>query len=82
MSEYGGVALQEGQGWGYGEKVNSVQEMLTRLKGLTDTITKLPMFSGYCLTQLTDVEQEVNGLLTPQRKPKASLPDLFAIYGK
>jgi len=82
MSEYGGVALQEGQGWGYGEKVNSVQEMLIRLKGLTDAITKLPMFSGYCLTQLTDVEQEVNGLFTPQRKPKASLTDLFAIYGK
>lgn len=82
MSEYGGVALQEGQGWGYGEKVNSIQEMLTRLQGLTDAITKLPMFSGYCLTQLTDVEQEVNGLLTPQRKPKAALVDLLAIYGK
>jgi hypothetical protein len=26
---------------------------------------------GFCYTQLTDIEQEVNGLLTYDRKPKA-----------
>jgi hypothetical protein len=26
--------------------------------------------AGFCYTQLTDVEQEVNGLLTFDRKPK------------
>lgn len=25
---------------------------------------------GYCYTQLTDVMQEINGLLTPERNPK------------
>lgn len=29
--------------------------------------------SGYCYTQLTDVEQEMNGLLTYDRKPKCDL---------
>ena len=28
---------------------------------------------GFCYTQLTDVEQEVNGLLTYDRRPKADL---------
>ena len=28
---------------------------------------------GFCYTQLTDVEQEINGLLTYDRKPKCDL---------
>ena len=28
---------------------------------------------GFCYTQLTDVEQEINGLLTYDRRPKADL---------
>ncbi len=28
---------------------------------------------GFCYTQLTDVEQEINGLLTHDRHPKADL---------
>jgi hypothetical protein len=28
---------------------------------------------GFCYTQLTDVEQEVNGLLTKDRKPKCDI---------
>ena len=28
---------------------------------------------GFCYTQLTDIEQEVNGLLTYDRKPKVDL---------
>jgi hypothetical protein len=33
-------------------------------------IAKIPAFAGLCYTQLTDVEQEINGLLTYDRKPK------------
>jgi hypothetical protein len=28
---------------------------------------------GYCYTQLTDVEQEINGILTYDRQPKCDL---------
>ena len=28
---------------------------------------------GFCYTQITDVEQEINGLLTYDRKPKVDL---------
>ena len=30
----------------------------------------MPRIIGVCYTQLTDVEQEINGLLTYDRKPK------------
>jgi len=34
---------------------------------------------GYCYTQLTDVEQEINGLLTYDRKPKCDLSKIKEI---
>jgi len=33
-------------------------------------LAKLPRIMGICYTQLTDVEQEVNGLMTYDRKMK------------
>jgi len=36
-------------------------------------LTESPVLQGFCYTQLTDVEQETNGLLTEQRLPKADL---------
>ena len=38
-------------------------------RAFTTGIAKLP-FAGICYTQLTDVEQEINGLMTYDRKPK------------
>ena len=37
-------------------------------------------FCGYCYTQLTDVMQEVNGLLTMDREPKLPLETLYKIF--
>ena len=37
-------------------------------------------FQVYCYTQLTDVQQEVNGLLTAERKPKAGVQKLKKIF--
>ena len=34
---------------------------------------------GYCYTQLTDVEQEINGLVTYDRKPKCNLAEIKKI---
>ena len=33
-------------------------------------IASLKFLAGFCYTQLTDIEQETNGLLTYDRKPK------------
>lgn len=37
---------------------------------LTDALLENPAVAGFCYTQLTDVEQEINGLLTCDRGPK------------
>lgn len=36
--------------------------------------------SGYCYTQLTDVQQEVNGLLTIDRRPKVPIEKINKIF--
>jgi hypothetical protein len=79
FSEYGGVAFQKDSGWGYGAKVLSKEAFKTRLLGLTKAIKNIPDIQGYCLTQTTDVEQETNGVLTPNRKYKLSKEDMLDI---
>ena len=37
------------------------------------------MVQGFCYTQLSDVQQEQNGLLTFDRKPKADCETIRAI---
>ena len=72
VSEYGGIwwSDTDKDGWGYGERVKSREEFLTRYKGLTEPLLGNPDHCGFCYTQLTDVEQEQNGLYTYDRKPK------------
>ncbi len=72
VSEYGGVwwSDTDKDGWGYGERVKSRQEFLARYRGLTETLLGNPDHFAFCYTQLTDVEQEQNGLYTYDRKPK------------
>jgi hypothetical protein len=52
---------------------------IARLRGLYEAIGGIPAFAGLCYTQLTDVEQEVNGLLTYDRKPKFDVKEIKAI---
>jgi hypothetical protein len=42
-------------------------------------IASLPFVSGFCYTQLTDVEQEINGLLTWDRRPKVPIEAIAQI---
>lgn len=72
VSEYGGIrwAPSDAAGWGYGQAPLSEQEFLNRFKGLTEVLLFHPRMGALCYTQLTDVEQELNGLYTYDRKPK------------
>ncbi len=72
MSEYGGIALDSDKGWGYGKQVATEEELFLRFADLTETIKKIDYLSGYCYTQLTDVQQEINGLLDENHKDKFS----------
>ncbi len=77
ISEYGGIKWDvEGQiedSWGYGDGPKTEEEYIARYKGLTDVLLDNPHMFGFCYTQLYDVEQEVNGLYTYDRKPKMDM---------
>ena len=85
VSEYGGIKWvkgSDGTAWGYGKSVTTEEEFFTRLEGLTDALLENPFIMGYCYTQLTDVEQEQNGLLTYDRQFKFE-PERYArIFAK
>ena len=72
ISEFGGLSLApaEGEEWlGYAT-VQTADEYLERFAGLVGALLDNPEIAGFCYTQLTDTEQERNGLLTADRSPK------------
>lgn len=70
ISEYGGTSIKSEKGWGYGEQAKDENDFIKKFEELTLAIQKMPMITGYCYTQLTDVQQEVNGLMDEDRKYK------------
>lgn len=81
ITEYGGIAYanngqHEADGmetWGYHDKVTNEEAFFQRFEAVNEEVLALPHCQGYCYTQLTDVMQEINGLLTPDRKPKMDI---------
>ena len=85
VTEFGGIAFEnigeQGQmggmnTWGYHGKVTDQEAFFARFQDTMDAIVAIPYNQGYCYTQLTDVMQEINGLLTPDRKPKMDVERL------
>ncbi|MDR2647623.1 MAG: beta-galactosidase [Oscillospiraceae bacterium] len=70
VSEYGGIGWDVSDGWGYGDAPKTEEAYKARYKGLTDVLLDHPKMFAFCYTQLTDVEQERNGVYTYDRKPK------------
>jgi len=71
VSEYGGIRWTDDEsGWGYGVGPKTAEEFLSRYRALTTALLKNPEHMGFCYTQLTDVEQEQNGLYTYDRRAK------------
>jgi hypothetical protein len=80
ISEYGGIALDSGGvGWGYGNKAADEEDFLKRFESITGAIKKLPFVCGFCYTQLTDVQQEINGLMTMDRINKVDSEKIRAV---
>lgn len=55
---------------------------MQRYEGITEAVAELPYVCGYCYTQLTDVQQEINGLLNENRKCKTDLKEIGTINEK
>lgn len=73
VTEYGGIALATdtgGENWGYGEAEQGADALIERYRDVTTAIMNIPQICGFCYTQLTDVYQEVNGLLDMDHRPK------------
>ena len=78
MSEYGGIRVElkefeendRVKAWGYGNAATSLEEFYHRYDELTTALIDCPRMIGFCYTQLTDVEQELNGIYHYDRTPK------------
>ena len=71
-SEYGGMAYScKGKNWGY-HTFDSEEDFLAEYLGMTKSYLSCEKISGFCYTQLYDVEQEQNGLFFYDRKRKFS----------
>ena len=82
ISEFGGIGWATEGGWGYGNGPKTLDEFYTRYQGLVDAQLDNPNLFGFCYTQLTDVEQEHNGLYYYDRKPKFDVKRLHAITAR
>jgi hypothetical protein len=83
VREFGGLAFvpQAREDWfGYGQFANA-DELLIRYEELVGALLASTALAGFCYTQLTDTEQETNGLLTADRQPKLDPDRLRAING-
>jgi hypothetical protein len=81
VTEYGGVSFAPGsdEAWfGYG-KVGNQADFAEKYRELTSALDESDLICGFCYTQLTDTEQETNGLLTENREPKVPMAELRAI---
>lgn len=87
VDEYGGVKWVVGQefseiSWGYGNAPKTLDEFYSRIEGLTNAILSFDHICGYCYTQLTDVEQEQNGIYNYDRTEKFDMERIRAIFSK
>ncbi|WP_298988853.1 hypothetical protein [uncultured Pseudokineococcus sp.] len=79
LTEFGGVSFQPGGeregSWGY-TAAEDAGDWTARIAALDDAVRASSFLAGSCYTQLTDTEQETNGLLDAQRRPKAPVEDI------
>ena len=82
ISEFGGIGYDVKGGWGYGGTPKSEAEYFSRLNATVKALTDNPNLFGFCYTQLTDVEQEHNGVYYYDRRPKFDLAKFRAAFSQ
>lgn len=80
ITEMGGVKLVNDDGWGYNQAMSDEDDMLQYLRSVMRAVRSHRQIRGFCYTQLTDVQQETNGLLDSARKPKVAFEELQKIF--
>ena len=83
FTEFAGIAFDysnKDKEWGYGGKVHDEQGYLDRYASQLRYIKKMKDIRGFCMTQLTDVEIEKNGIYTFERKPKMTISKIKELH--
>jgi beta-galactosidase/beta-glucuronidase len=87
LDEWGGVRfIPEGtrpfadNSWGYGRTPMTAEQALARIRAVQRVLVEHPKVQGYCYTQLTDIEQEQNGVYNYDRTPKFDMDKVRAIF--
>ena len=76
ITEFAGIGFDTEQtdgGWGYGSQVCTKEQFAERLSALVRAVRDNQRICGFCVTQITDVEAEINGLCNADRTPKADM---------
>lgn len=73
VSEFGGISFNKGKdnGWGYSRSTDE-NDFVTKYQAVVSAIMESPFVQGFVYTQLSDVENETNGLLTYDREFKVN----------
>jgi hypothetical protein len=89
VDEYGGIKwipsadlVFADNSWGYGDDPVTLEEFYQRLEALTNVILSFEHIVGYCYTQLTDIEQEQNGIYNYDRTDKFDMQRIANIFNK
>ena len=81
LTEFGGIALPAvpAEVWQGYNVAREPEELAARLADLLEAVYDSEDLAGFCYTQLSDTEQESNGLVWEDRKPKLPLDQLRSI---
>lgn len=71
--------VDQKENWGYGKCEKNDTDLVHRYRELVELISSYSKISGFCYTQLYDVEQETNGFYTYDRRDKLSAENKLAI---
>lgn len=86
VDEFGGIPWMDEKdrknSWGYGGMPADAEAFYARLEGQIDALAASENVCGFCYTQLTDVEQEKNGVYYYNRQPKLDMKRIKAIFEK
>lgn len=86
VDEMGGLGWipkeQRANSWGYGAQIETLDDFYDILEKEIDAFAACKHVVGFCYTQLTDVEQEKNGMYYYDRKPKFDCNKIKSIISK
>lgn len=92
IDEFGGIrwvkkmqaaeVAPESSFWGYGKDPQSLEEYYRRLEDQVNVVLSIDGITGFCYTQIVDVELEKNGIYTYDRERKFDMDRIKKIFSK